>query len=96
MRNPEGGLVKSVKTNPHVSLLYRDSKLRTTLVIKGQGHVDDREDVRRRAYELAPEVEQMHDPARTGAALIIDVTEISGSTPLGAVLVLPGGEDARG
>lgn len=89
VRNPGGGLVTSVQANPHVSLLYRDSKLRTTLVIKGQAHVDDREDVRRRAYDLAPEVEQTHDPARAGAALIIDVTEISGSTPLGAVLVLP-------
>jgi hypothetical protein len=96
VRNPQGGLARSVGTNPHVSLLYRDSKLRTTLVIKGQAHVDDREDVRWRAYELAPEVEQTHDPAREGAALIIDVTEISGSTPLGAVLVRPGGEDAHG
>lgn len=94
VRNAHGGLVKSIATNPHVSLLYRDSKLRTTLVIKGQAHVDDREDVRRRAYELAPEVEQTHDPARKGAALIIDVTEISGSTPHGAVLVRPG-EAAR-
>jgi hypothetical protein len=87
VRNPKGGLVTSVGTNPNVSLLYRDSKLRTTLVIKGRAHVDDREDARRRAYELAPEAEQMHDPAREGAALIIDVTEISGSTPQNAVLM---------
>lgn len=87
VRNPKGGLVTSVGTNPNVSLLYRDSKLRTTLVIKGRAHVDVREDARRRAYELAPEAEQMHDPAREGAALIIDVTEISGSTPQNAVLM---------
>jgi hypothetical protein len=96
VRNPKGSLATSVETNPHVSLLYRDSKLRTTLVIKGQAHVDDREDVRRRAYELAPETEQMHDPAREGAALIIDVTEISGSTPQGAVLMRRAAGDARG
>lgn len=96
VRNPKGGLLKSVQTNPNVSLLYRDSRLRTTLVIKGQAHADDREEVRRRAYELAPEVEQTHDPARAGAALIIDVTEISGSTPLGSVLVRPDGEVAHG
>jgi hypothetical protein len=96
VRNPKGGLATSVGTNPNVSLLYRDSKLRTTLVIKGQAHVVEREDVRRRAYELAPEAEQMHDPAREGAALIIDVTEVSGSTPHGAVLVQRAAGDARG
>ncbi|HEY6496974.1 MAG TPA: pyridoxamine 5'-phosphate oxidase family protein [Trebonia sp.] len=87
VRNPKGGLVSSLDTNPNVSLLYRDSKLRTTLVIKGRARVDDGEEARRRAYELAPEVEQMHDPAREGAALIIDVTQIAGSTPQGAVLM---------
>jgi hypothetical protein len=95
VRNPQGGLVKSIAANPRVSLLYRDSKLRTTLVIKGQARVDDGEEARRRAYELAPEVEQTHDPARKGAALIIAVTEIAGSTPLGAVLVRPAEEAAR-
>jgi hypothetical protein len=89
VRNAKGGLVTSIETNPRVSLLYRDSKLRTTLVVKGLAHVDDGEDIRRRVYELTPEVEQTHDPARAGAALIIDVTQISGGTPLGAVLVLP-------
>jgi hypothetical protein len=96
VRNPKGGLATSVATNPDVSLLYRDSKLRTTLVIKGEAHVDGREEVRRRAYELAPEAEQMHDPAREGAALIIDVTEISGSTPQGAVLMRRAAGDAHG
>jgi membrane-associated protease RseP (regulator of RpoE activity) len=96
VRNPKGGLVASVGTNPNVSLLYRDSKLRTTLVIKGQAHVDEGEDARRRAYELAPEVEQLHDPAREGAALIIDVSEISGATPRGGVLMRRSAPDPRG
>ena len=36
-------------------------------------------------YGLAPEVEQLHDPHQGGAALLIDVTDLRGGTPEGAV-----------
>jgi hypothetical protein len=32
---------------------------------------------------MAPEVEQMHDPGRKGAALIIDVVRLQGGGPKG-------------
>lgn len=85
----EGGLSKAIQTNPNMSLLYRDSKLRTTLIIKGKGHIETDEETRRRAFELAPEVEQLHSPNRTGAALIIDVTEIRGGGSKGNFLIQP-------
>lgn len=89
LRSPEGGLTKALASNPTISLLYRDSRSRTTLVIKGRGRIATDENTRDRVFELVPEVEQMHDPKRTGAALIIDVTEMRGGTPKGAVLVQP-------
>jgi hypothetical protein len=89
LRNREGGLARAIRRNPKIALLYRDPRLRTTLTINGRGRTTLDEDVCRRAYELAPEIEQHHDPERAGAALIIDVVEIRGGTQIGGVLVRP-------
>jgi hypothetical protein len=85
VRNAEGGLVKSLSKNPKMALLYRDSKSRTTLIFQGRGHVETDEAVRERVYRLAPEVEQNHDPGRRGAALLIDVTQLQGTTVRGLI-----------
>jgi hypothetical protein len=85
LRNAEGGLVKSLENNPNVSLLYRDQKTRSTIIFQGRGHIEGDEEVRRRVWERAPEVEQNHDPSRQGAALIIDLDRAQGATPRGGV-----------
>ena len=86
VRNADGGLVKAMQgDNRRVSLLYRDSKSRTTLIFQGVGHVETDPAVRERVYSLAPEVEQNHDPARHGAALVIDITQLLGTTVRGPV-----------
>lgn len=89
LRSAEGGLTRSIAINPNISLLYRDSRTRSTLIVKGTAHIDDDADVRDEVFELAPEVEQNHDPNRTGAALIIDVSEMRGGTPRGGINVQP-------
>jgi len=71
VRNADGGIVRTMARNNRVSLLYRDSKVRTTLIMQGRGHVETDPSVRERVFQLAPEVEQNHDPFRKGAALII-------------------------
>jgi hypothetical protein len=91
VRNAEGGLASAVAANPRLALLYRDSRTRTTLSIQGRGRIVDDEAVRARVFELAPEVEQNHDPQRKGAALVIDVDRLQGTTASGAVRVVPGG-----
>jgi uncharacterized pyridoxamine 5'-phosphate oxidase family protein len=84
VRSADGGLpTQAQKGNNKVSLLYRDSKTRSTIVVQGRAHVSDDPDVRRRLYELTPEVEQLHDTERKGAALIIDVTRLQGGGPRG-------------
>jgi hypothetical protein len=89
VRNADGGIIKAMSRNNRISLLYRDSKLRTTLIIQGRGRVETDPAVRERVYQLAPEVEQNHDTARKGAALIIDVSSLGGSTVRGMVRVAP-------
>ncbi|MGO9454523.1 MAG: hypothetical protein ACLQDV_26275 [Candidatus Binataceae bacterium] len=71
-----------------MSLLYRNSVTRTTLIIRGQGKVIDDQDGRRRIFDMAPEVEQRHDTAMTGAAVVIDASTINGTSPMGPVMVV--------
>jgi hypothetical protein len=89
VRNAEGGIVRTMARNDRVSLLYRDSKTRTTLIVQGRGHVETSPAIRERVFQLAPEVEQNHDPARKGAALIIDITTLQGTSVRGMVKVAP-------
>ena len=91
LRNADGGLITGLQKNPRMSLLYRDSKTRTTLNFQGRGHIETDEEVRGRVYELAPEVEQNHDPAHKGAALLIDVERLFGLTPNGGGRLVRGG-----
>jgi len=83
VRNADGGIIKAMAHNPKLSLLYRDSNSRSTIVVQGRGHVESDEETRRRLYDMTPEVEQMHDPARKGAALIIDIERLQGGGPKG-------------
>ena len=83
LRTADGGLPKAIQTNPQLSLLYRDSKSRSTIVIQGKGHIATDEETRKRVYEMTPEVEQFHDTGRNGAALIIDVTKMQAGGPKG-------------
>jgi hypothetical protein len=94
VRNADGGIVKAMGRNNRVSLLYRDSKVRTTLIMQGRGHMETDPSVRDRVYQLAPEVEQNHDTGHKGAALIIDLTSLQGSTVRGMVRVAPPGASA--
>lgn len=87
VRNPEGGLASAVAKNPRMALLYRDSRTRTTLIFQGRGHIENDPAVRDRVFELAPEVEQNHDPERKGAALLIDVDRLQGTTTRGPVRI---------
>lgn len=82
-RSAEGGLNKAIEKNPKLSLLFRDSKTRSTIIIQGRAHIEGDEEVRRRVFEKTPEVEQNHDPNRTGAALIIDITRLQAGGPKG-------------
>jgi hypothetical protein len=82
---PGGHLADALAKNP----IYRDSSTRTTLIVKGTARVASDDATRLRVYELGPEVEPRHDPAMGGNAVIVDVAEIRGSTPQGAVTVVP-------
>jgi hypothetical protein len=85
VRHANGGMATTLRKNPSMALMYRDPPARATLTITGRGYFNDDPEVRNRVWELMPEVEQRHDLDRTGAALIIEVDRVNGSTPRGGV-----------
>jgi general stress protein 26 len=87
VRNKEGGMVRAIQNNPNMGLLYRDSNSRSTLVIKGKGHIEMDKEICDRVWDMIQDVEQKHETRETGCALIIDVVSMSGGTPKGGVRV---------
>jgi len=85
VRHANGGMANALKKNPLMTLMYRDPPARASLTFEGRAHFETDPDVRDRVFDLAPEVEQKHDPGRTGAALLIDITKVTGNTPRGGV-----------
>ncbi len=77
IRQASGGLIRSIAKNPKVSLIYRDGP-RAMLLMSGRARLETDEAIRKRVFELAPEVEQNHDPARKGAAMIIEIDRMQG------------------
>jgi uncharacterized pyridoxamine 5'-phosphate oxidase family protein len=85
VRHANGGMANALKKNPQMTLMYRDPPARANVTFEGRAHFETDPEVRDRVFELAPEVEQKHDPGRVGAALLIDITRVSGNTPRGGV-----------
>ena len=77
IRQADGGLVRSIAKNPKMSLAYRDGP-RAMLLMNGRARIVDDEAVRQRVFDMIPESEQNHDPARKGAAMIIEIDRMQG------------------
>ena len=87
VRHAGGGMAKTLAKNPAMSLMWRDNGSRANVMVEGTARFDDDPEVRDRVFELIAETEQRHDLGRTGAALIIDVKKMMGSTPRGGIRV---------
>lgn len=96
VRKAKGGLIDALASNDRVALLYRDSSTRTTLTIAGRARVSTDEGVREAVFRRSPEVEQLHDPRRKGAALLVDIDQVQGTSPFGPVLVARPETEAAG
>jgi Pyridoxamine 5'-phosphate oxidase len=88
VRNADSGLIRAIRADRPLSFLYRNSPSRMTLTIKGRGKVIGDESLRRRIFDMSTEVEQRHDTAMTGAAVVVDVWRIHGTSLRGPVLVV--------
>lgn len=82
-RNAETGLAAAVEVNPHVAMLYRNAEKRSTYQISGRAYVVKDEATRLEIYNAMPKVEQDHDFAMLGAAIVIELDLVEGWAGIG-------------
>ena len=82
-RNADGVTIESIKTNPHVALMYRHASKRVFLQFSGRARVALHAE-RDRVYDLAPEFEQKADPERKGVAVLVDLDKVEGTLGIDA------------
>jgi hypothetical protein len=87
VRNPDGGLLRSLSKNPRITILYRNPATRQMLNFQGRAHVEDAADVREKVYSSAPESEQRADAEKKGRPLIIDLDRVAGAGPSGRIMM---------
>ena len=80
VRNPDGGVVRALRYNPRITVLYRDTPNRVNMTFQGTGRVEPDESIRNLVFESMPQIEQDHDEARRGACFVIDLESVSGAT----------------
>jgi len=82
VRDPNGGLVRAIGSNPQVALLYGDMNSPSAVVsMRGRARVDASEAVRSAVYGSAPEMERKADPDKRGVAVVVDLDGVHGRMP---------------
>jgi hypothetical protein len=84
VRRVEGETMEGIKSNPNVSLMYRDAGKRLLLQFAGRARIAADTAERDLVYESAPEREQRADPERKGDGVIIDLDRVEGMLGLNA------------
>lgn len=93
IREPEGGLVRSLGHKSKMTMMYRDSTSKTTYFIYGRARLETDPEISRRIYKKSPKAERDRDPEARGVAVIIDVDAVQGGTPDARVNMRRSGTD---
>jgi hypothetical protein len=78
IRDPEGGLLRALPQNPRLTCWYRDPARLVMYQIQGIARVETDPRARDVVFGNSPEREQVFDPERRGAAVVIDVHRVTG------------------
>lgn len=78
VRNANGSMLRAITANPKVALMYRDEDSKATYQFQGRARITTDSDERQRIYAASAPVEQAHDFAKLGIAVIIDLDRIEG------------------
>lgn len=78
VRNPKGGTLQRITTNPRMTLLYRDPVAKVRWVFEGRARRIDEADERDRVYDETPEFERAMDADKKGVAVVIDLDAVTG------------------
>jgi hypothetical protein len=83
IRDPAGGLLKAIATNPHLAFYYRDPKTRAALTISGTARVATDSATRDTVYNNQPSLERNLDGRKLGTAVVVDVDHLEAAGPGG-------------
>jgi hypothetical protein len=83
VRNASGSMLQSIAKNPKVALMYRDEDSKATYQFQGRARIATDNAERQRIYDASAPVEQAHDFAHLGVAVIIDLDRVEGYAGLG-------------
>jgi hypothetical protein len=78
VRNPEGGTLQRIATNPRMTLLYRDPVAKVRWVFEGRARRVDGAAERDRVYDETPEFERAMDAEKKGVAVVIELDAVTG------------------
>jgi predicted pyridoxine 5'-phosphate oxidase superfamily flavin-nucleotide-binding protein len=87
VRDPEGGFLKALETQPMVALWYRNPTNRTNYQFAGRARVVSDVAATRAVYDATPERERNLDPRAHGRAVVVELDRIEGAGPEGRVLM---------
>jgi len=83
VRNPNGSFCTRIKVAPKVALMYRNETSRATYQFQGRARLEEDAVTRDRVYKSIPDAEKNHDPARSGALVLIDLDRVEGWAGMG-------------
>jgi hypothetical protein len=84
-RDPNGGMLRAIPSNPNVSLFYRDGKSRIAYEIVGRMRVTEDPEERQRVFDRSPLIERNFDPLLKGKAIIVEVDSVAGNDARGRI-----------
>jgi hypothetical protein len=83
VRNAQGQMLQSIRRNPKVATMYRDEETKATYQFQGRARITTDDNERQRIFDASAPVEQAHDFAKLGVAVIIDLDRVEGYAGLG-------------
>lgn len=78
IRNPEGEFLSCISKNPRVALMYRENTSKVAFQFQGRARVTHDPAERAKIYAGSPAIDQNHDFAQVGAAVIVDLDMVEG------------------
>jgi hypothetical protein len=78
VRNEGGKMLRSIRKNPKVALMYRDEDAKATYIFQGRAWIDQGDAARKKIYATMAQVERDHDFARLGVAMVVDLDLVEG------------------
>ena len=78
VRDPEGGTLRRLRSNPRMTFLYRHPIDRVRWIFEGRARPLEQGEERDRVYAETPEFERMMDADRRGVAVVVDLDAVTG------------------